>query len=259
MDYTFSHNYCDGFFDLHDGRFNHSRGDVRVDFILNLDKFLQETYSVPRTTAHAIAKTLFARMNDARLHYHTPVHILSMFQWLQQIRKEEDAAVLDLLPEQHLAIWFHDAIYVPGSTSNEADSAAFMTSLMTPFIKDRKVKGQGSELLTTAQLLNGATVMIMCTEIRSHFNPFAMVPEGEIIVDLDVCNFAWKKEAFEEAGRCVAAEFDNSPEEKEKGRKAFFEKLLGKGFIYRTNYFKRFEKTAKDQIQSIIGTTEQTA
>lgn len=56
--------------------------------------------------------------------YHTVVHLIEMLQYLSQLR--EETHIISMTPEDEqtilLAIFFHDAIYDPKSTTNEQDS-----------------------------------------------------------------------------------------------------------------------------------------
>ncbi len=66
-------------------------------------------------TAPSLLLDLTRRYCEPQRHYHTLEHIADML-----FRGRE----LELSDEQIYAIWYHDAIYDPRSTTNEEDSAA---------------------------------------------------------------------------------------------------------------------------------------
>jgi predicted metal-dependent HD superfamily phosphohydrolase len=64
------------------------------------------------------ASALFARYGEAQRHYHTLKHIAVCLGWLAT-----HASFAQRPAEIALALWFHDAVYDPRASDNEARSA----------------------------------------------------------------------------------------------------------------------------------------
>ncbi len=74
--------------------------------------------SLDLPSAHEVYQELFESYSERHRHYHTVNHIddcLQKLDWAKHLAN--DARAIEI------AIWFHDAIYKPFSSSNELDSA----------------------------------------------------------------------------------------------------------------------------------------
>ena len=223
-------NYTE-FWDLHDPTGPPKLYDqAKEDFTLALTIFL-EKHDVLFYTGHAIARALWERMIDRRLHYHTPIHILSIFQFA-----EKEGITLE--PWEELAIWFHDSVYIPQlpGTSEEL-SAMFMRAMVAPAFSETELAEVQFAIETTA----------------NHLHPYTN-PLYNKILDLDMISFSWLDQV-NTINSCIRKEFDYVNEETyNKGRKAFLTKLISKGFIYRSNEFKKYESLAVENINKQLET-----
>jgi len=205
------------------------------DFINNLSMLLDE-FRVPASTAESIAYSLLMRMGDTRLHYHTPVHILGIFQFCQE--QAEDAPKLNIL--QELALWFHDAIYIPDAQHglNECQSADFAISLLKMWLP------QDADLEVRRHIIATA----------SHTTSLPYPTTDEHILDLDIWNFSSSFENFMCMGELIRQEFKHvSDEDFQKGRLSFMKQMQDKPSIYRTPYFKtHYEEAARKNIQALL-------
>lgn len=68
---------------------------------------------------------LFTAYSEPHRHYHTTTHIDACLAQLDQAREIAEAP-----HEVELALWFHDAIYNPASSKNEAESAKWAKELL---------------------------------------------------------------------------------------------------------------------------------
>jgi predicted metal-dependent HD superfamily phosphohydrolase len=245
---TFHYNYIGNeFFDLHYDKDHREKvGFVRNDFIMSLFEFLEDEFKVPPKASKSIAYALWARMTDMQLHYHTPIHVLSMFQFHKKILDEGAGDTYDLTPSEQLAIWFHDSVYVPGAGEgeNEHNSVLFMNAMMQPFIKDKDILARAGELI-------GETAYHMTNMEEAQGDDIAWA----VILDLDLCTFSFEYEDFSQISDLVGKEYDGiyTEEEYKAGRKKFLESMLAKGFIYRTPFFRqRFEEKAKENLTKAI-------
>lgn len=167
-----------------------------------------------------------------------------MFQFFEQLKEQEP--LLQLSDAQELAIWFHDSVYVVGAPhhANEMYSGMLMEALIGPFIKtDKQLQD-----MVTAKLIIDKTADHLTTECRA-------VEEAKLVLDLDLCNFAFSEKGFRATADAVEKEFTMiyKPKEYRDGRKKFLKDMLDRGFIYRTDEFRRhYEQRAKDNILSVI-------
>jgi predicted metal-dependent HD superfamily phosphohydrolase len=218
--------YIRDFFDFSGEPGSHKCLQVCGYFKLYCADFL-EKYGINYNTADAIANSLLARMSDRRLHYHTPVHVLSMFQYAKENK-------IPLEKHEELAIWFHDAIYIPGAVEgqNEYESLAFMRSLLGSFIDNEELIKAGHIIKATAKHLE-IDVDAACHKVMDLDLISFTFPNQQLITDC-----IWK----EHSHLCMEEKFH-------QGRKAFLKKLSDKGFIYRSEPFLHLNATILDQIR----------
>lgn len=208
---------------------------VAGDFCLGLAACLRGRFDVPVTTAGAVACSVYARMCDPQLRYHTPLHVLSILSFAERHR-------IALAPWQELAIWFHDAVYRPQAApgENEELSALLARALLTGLVSRTDM----------ARVERGVRATAM------HMQPMGRVrPDERIVLDLDVCNFAWDRRNFAATGQALADEVIPlvGPQAFRAGRQAFLSRLIGRGFIYRSPRFRaKFESVARANIVTLL-------
>lgn len=217
-------------------------GEVRVDFILNFAEFLKNEFDVPENTIKSIAWSVYCRMGAFCLRYHTPAHILSIFQFHEKLLNEGAGSDYELDSTEQLAIWFHDSVYVPlaGEAENEYNSALFMNAMMQPFVEDKNILARAAEII-------GATAYHLSTE--------TVDPRIDFILDLDLCSFAFDYPNFEKASNLVTLEYQAkyTPDEIKSGRKHFLETMLERGFVYRSPIMlEKYEEKAKENLKKMI-------
>jgi len=74
--------------------------------------------------------------------YHTLDHIRKMLDDMEQYFP--DASELEFL-----AVWFHDLVYIPGSTENEAQSAWQMSALLRGIFTSQELIEAGNHIFAT--------------------------------------------------------------------------------------------------------------
>jgi len=211
----FSLNYLD-FFDFQDSP---NKNHVQNDFVYNF-------MSMKVDDACGVAQSLYYAMINPKLHYHTPVHILSMFQYAEKLK-------WDLLFYEKLAIWFHDAIYIPGNPTNEEQSADFMMALLKGRENQVQLEVAYKSILDTAK----------------HHEKFDHVINNRVL-DLDLWTLGAKRGLFQKVNDLIRLEFKNVEDEPyELGRKQFMSKMTEKGFIYRTKEFQDKESQAWENLK----------
>lgn len=212
-------NYFDGF----ESEFGKSPYMHKItaehEFEIRCFDFLTNRLFLSKTRAEAISKTLIAAMSDTSLHYHTIVHILSIFDFAR-------INGIELTTAQQLAIWFHDSVYEVGANKlNELRSAEFMRAL----IGESPVTDRASQIIT----------MTACFNSEEKFDE-----DIELVLDLDLCSFSCDR--FDVYDACIEKEFAPVYGEAFKaGRKDFFNQMLSKKKIYRTDQLSQFEEKAR--------------
>ncbi len=229
----FSRDYCD-FFDFSTA--SPRRRDLTLaDFRHNCALLLRDLGVEP---AGQIARQLADKMSSGILHYHTPVHILSIFQWARK-----NAQTLQWW--EQLTLWFHDAVYDPGAVAkeNENESAVYLETVLAPHLLDRPLDQVSAAIIVTADHLEANTD-----------------PQFDRIMDLDLGSFAWPDPVRAEVAQCIDLEFSGLCGEVEflTQRKAFLKKLTAKGFIYRSKYFRdKFDALAMRNIEKELALLDQ--
>lgn len=72
---------------------------------------------------------LLARYREAHRHYHTVTHLTAVLTTAEELMAQVD---VDDPAAVRLALFFHDAVYDPRSTTNEAASAALARAALAP-------------------------------------------------------------------------------------------------------------------------------
>lgn len=166
------------------------------------------------------------RYREPHRYYHTLDHIEYM------LRMGGD---LDLSDEQVLAIWFHDAVYEPQSSTNEADSAALAVAMLS----DHGYPQASIEL-----------VRQIVADSEQHV---PTVPESATVIDLDLCPLAADPEVYDrncvnlrlEHSWLTDAEFDNN-------LRQFLSKMLAKPHIFWTPWGEQLEGAARANLQRAL-------
>ena len=197
--YSATQNYYENFSDVHDMT-QFERDVLKIRFIQRVCDFL-ETKTKTRMSAnnaYAVAASLYARMSDRTLHYHTPVHIMAIFDFAR-------TNYMDLKSWEELAIVFHDAIYEPSAANcmNEHSSALFMQAMLHPYIEEEVIDEVYNAIIATSQHLENE-------EVDQKFHR---------LLDLDICNFAMPREDYKKTGILVRKEFEVDEQAWNEGKK----------------------------------------
>lgn len=209
---------------------------IERDFVEGLAGLLCSQLRVQHDTAGAIAQSLYGRMSDASLHYHTHPHPLSMLQFVQELQKKyPNRIALSLIDE--LAVWFHDAVYLPHGHDgeNERDSGDFAVCLLRPFLAQQQCGELSDRILATSKHMS------IDVEEKHH-----------LILDLDVCSFAWDVPDYNRANDMIAEELSavHGIGAFIQGRKKFLQAMLAKPSLFRTAFFREtFEQKAQENLQ----------
>ncbi len=132
------------------------------------------------------------------------------------------------------ALWFHDAIYLPGASDNESRSAALASSALL----DGGVPG------------DQATEVGRLIRLTDHVHP-PSDPGGALVCDVDLSILGRGKSEFDEYEERIRTEYSAVPERLYRaGRARILQRLLDRQPLYRTEHFRsRFEAAARRNLQ----------
>ena len=170
--------------------------------------------------------------NEPHRHYHTVSHIRAM---LTHFEKVKDG--MDHCNEVECAIWFHDAIYKPFSSSNELDSAEWAKG----FLLDNNCK---------SEVIDRIYALIMVTQ----HNGEPRDRDQEYMLDIDLTILGTPDSVYEEFEKNVRKEYKWVPAIiYNKKRREILHSFLNRNTIYFSEYFNnRFEDQARKNITKAI-------
>jgi predicted metal-dependent HD superfamily phosphohydrolase len=186
---------------------------------------------VPSAAGEEVYARLAELYGEPHRHYHTLTHIrhcLSQFDLAAALMDDPDAV--------EMALWFHDAIYVPGALDNEWQSAELFR--------------KWSEGCADPAFRRRVGDLIMVT---THREPPGRRDE-RFIVDIDLSSFGLPWEAFERDGRLIRAESAGIADDRYyPGHLRFLLALQGRPTFFFTDFFQqRYEQMACENIGRII-------
>lgn len=168
--------------------------------------------------------------------YHNMDHIKEMFELCEAFA----ANVGWHQPgEVHLAITYHDVIYVPGDPMNEINSARAMMEDLRDIDPPH---------------LENIFKLIMLTHFHGSFEPGQLDHDAAHFLDIDMARLGAAPDHFDQTNAGIDFEFQHVPRDKYlEGRRKFFEKLQALKYIYLTPYFReKFEQQARSNIERTL-------
>lgn len=182
-------------------------------------------------------KILFDLMSHEMLHFHTPIHILSILDFYEELPSSKEKPILS--NEEFLAILYHDSFYDPKSEHNENElySSMIFENCYRDYI-DNDMIGNVKELIL---------------ETANHGQD-KVNKKAHLLLDFDIHYFAADFDIFNVCNECVRKEYSHfSDVDWKNGRVSFLNSMLNKKSIYRTEYFKEYyEKKARSNIEKLI-------
>lgn len=164
----------------------------------------------------ATYKALIGAHAEAHRAYHTLEHIAACLRHLDGVREQ-----LEKPDEVEMALWFHDAVYEPFSTSNEEDSAEWAAD----WLQDR-----GAEKPVFVRIADH----ILAT--KSHDAPDNI--DAQFMLDIDLSILGTPPDTYDEFELNIRREYKRVPGFIfRKKRKAILEGFLSRDAIYVTKHF----------------------
>ena len=183
--------------------------------------------------AESVFRDLRALYSEEHRAYHNLTHVDRMLSWLDESGEASDPV--------ELAIWFHDAIYDPLSSHNEAKSAQYFSDSLGLFI--------GGNLSEDVERLVMATDP---THSRSGRE------DEDLIIDIDLSILGSQPEDYDAYQAAVRSEYSSVPDaEFSAGRRSILQSFLSDR-IYATEFFSQLEEQARSKIKGELGALEPT-
>ena len=160
---------------------------------------------------------------DGRI-YHTLIHI----QHVWGIANQLQSVATDFTAVQ-LAVWFHDVVYDPRRSDNEAESAAYARRVLQPL-------GVSEDLLDTVADLILAT--------KNH-EAAANDPNAFVMLDADLAILSTAPPQYDAYARAIRREYSFVPDEAYRaGRTAVLRRFLSRSPFYFTEWMQERGDTA---------------
>jgi predicted metal-dependent HD superfamily phosphohydrolase len=177
------------------------------------------------------------RHAEPQRHYHTWDHIQALLGWFGQRRSHlHDPAAVEL------AILFHDAVYDPARSDNEAESARLLMDADLPGLDDA-VRARAVRMIeATAR-----------HEIRDGLDPADQSDMAEFL-DMDLSILGARPEVFDAYEQAIRREYAYVPEPLfREARRGILKRFLERERLYFSDWGRdRFEATARANLAASI-------
>jgi predicted metal-dependent HD superfamily phosphohydrolase len=183
---------------------------------------------------HDVFNQLHRAWTEPHRHYHGVDHLRDCLFQLDDA--PAGAADRDLA---EIALWFHDAVYLPGSSDNESRSAAWAARA----------------LLEAGVSPARADEVARLIRLTDHTRPVDD-PTGALVCDVDLSILGRPASEFAEYERRIRAEYGSVPDQLyRQGRAAVLHRLLARDRLYRTAHFSdRYEVVARRNLARSLET-----
>jgi predicted metal-dependent HD superfamily phosphohydrolase len=164
--------------------------------------------------------------------YHTAEHIQDCL--IQLDRSREIAHRPD---EVEVAVWFHDAVYVPGASDNEDRSARLAQTALQACGVQLEVSRRVAELVLATRHLT-----------------LPREPDGQLLCDIDLSILGREPEVFDEFERRIRQEYAWVPEPMYRSTRAeVLAGFLRRRPIFQTRYFReQYELPARANLERVF-------
>ena len=190
-----------------------------------LDEWKRTCARAGLTADPKLGEELVARYHEPHRAYHTAAHLEQVLRRLEEIDAE---------PLLHLAAWFHDAIYVPGSPDNEIDSAK---------LAKRELAARG---------IDAASVQFVVDAILATAGHTSSDPRLAPLLDADLATLGAPPEEYRAYVAAIRREYDKVPDELfREGRRALLREFLQRDAIFKTvAAHQRYEAPARRNLEA---------
>ena len=203
---------------------------VTTPLAARFDALWQRLGLAVQRAAGEVRTSLFDLYNETARHYHTLGHIEECLAHLDEV-----GSLLHQPDAVELALWFHDAIYVPGAADNERRSAELFRE---------------AAIAMDHALADRIVGLIMATKHADEHQP----GDRGFMVDIDLAGFGAGWEDFMRKGDLVREEYAAHPDaEYFTAQVRFLRRLQTRRHFYWTDYFReRYEAIAQDNVRRLL-------
>jgi predicted metal-dependent HD superfamily phosphohydrolase len=186
--------------------------------------------SPPSPDGPTVYAELRRRYDEPFRQYHNLRHILDCLRLCDEI-----APLLVDRDAVELALWFHDAVYDRGSSTNELRSAELFLSFSA-----------GASFMFRHRVCDHILATRHSTPVRD--------PDRRFLVDIDLSGFGAPWDEFMRNGALLREECrDQDDVRYHFGQVAFLSRLQERRHFFSTDYFRaRYETTARDNLRRVL-------
>lgn len=180
----------------------------------------------------SIFAALDAAYNEPARAYHTAEHILDCLEQFDLSRRRAERP-----DEIEAAIWFHDAVYLPGSPDNEERSAQLA----------------GTSLAEAGVPLEAAHRIAELVLATQHVS-IPREPDAALLCDIDLSILGRTPEVFDQFEQRIRREYAWVPEPVYRSaRTEILEGFLTRRSIFQTDFFRdRYEAPARANLARVL-------
>lgn len=184
---------------------------------------------LPQAAAEAEWRLLRTQYEEPVRAYHNLEHIGQMLHILQMWPGDE------AMPTAvSLAVWYHDAVYDPQASDNEAQSAALLAANLTGLVAD--------------EIVQEAVRLVLLT---IHHQADEQDVWGRRMIDADLSNFGSARAQFCQNSAAIRREYAHVPEAAYRaGRQLVLQRFLERQPLFLTQWGRQqWETAARQNIQ----------
>lgn len=186
--------------------------------------------NIPKEDALNIFKIFNIQLNLHYKSYHNAKHVMYM-------RNFAESNYIKLSKPLKLAIWAHDLFYVPKLNINEEVSTYILYDIFKYHLDFQDIQKTNKLILVTKQFL------------KSDEELGNLSDDEKLIMDLDLSILTDNLQNVISANLSLISEGSQTNE----GSLKFFQTLLNREFIYRSEFFRsNFEKIAKENCSNML-------
>jgi predicted metal-dependent HD superfamily phosphohydrolase len=175
-------------------------------------------WGAPLPEVDEVFDDLANRYLEPHRHYHDLAHVASV----RRFAESAIAEAADPAPVR-LAVWYHDAVYDPRASDNEARSAVLAAAHLTSLRVPPEVVGEAARLI----------------ELTADHRTGAHDTNGSVMLDADLAILAASPDRYDRYVAGVRAEYDHVNDAAfARGRYDVVQGFLGRRAIYRTPTFR---------------------